>query len=377
MMKKSGNKKLYIAIAAVAAVTLIVLLVVLLSKCGGERTTDPTGAPASLPSTVSGQSAQPTSGAESSSAGAPSDSATAEPATVDPTVETPSEPVHKHTFGPWTVLTEPTCLTPGEHERTCTECGYVQKEEMAPLGHDGQNNECVRCGKKALTAEHLKYEPYPYGDGLWIKKIIDLDDPDVLIPDVIDGKSVICVPSDVFIDNETVETISLPDSVTQLGTFTFYRCPNLRMIRFGRKIGNQYTAVAGFCPKIDYLVVPPENTLIHSDHNCVIETETKTMLHGCRNSIIPDDGSVLILANTAFFDCTGLTSIVIPSPVTTITECAFNSCYDLVSVEISDSVTTLEENVFIMCKSLKNVRLPAHLTMLENELFEFCSALEE
>ena len=365
-MKKNDKKKLYIIIAAATAVILIVLLVVLLSQCGGEQTTDPTEA--------TGQSAAATD--EKTTTGAPTGAQTEAP-TSETTVKTPTEPAHQHTFGPWTVLSEPTCLTPGEHERACTECGCVQKEEMPPLGHDGQNNECVRCGKKALTADHLQFSSYPYGEGLWITKVQNIDEPDLLIPDVLDGQSVTCVAARVFEEDETIETISLPDSVTQLGTFTFYICPNLRMIRFGKYIGNQYTSITGYCPSIDYLVVPPENTLIHSDHNCVIETESKRLLYGCRNSIIPDDGSVLILGFTAFQDCTGLTSIVVPSPVTTIENCAFNSCHNLVSIEIADSVTSIGDQTFLFCKSLKNVRLPAHLKELNTELFEYCEALEE
>ncbi|MBR0231536.1 MAG: leucine-rich repeat domain-containing protein [Clostridia bacterium] len=368
---KKSNRLPVIIGAVVLLIIIIIVLAVCLNKCGGE-TNDPSGARSdgSITDDSGSAASAETPGAESGT----------ETGTESETVSGTSSddsPAHVHTFGDWTVLKEPDCLTPGARERVCSACGEKQTEELSPLGHEGHNNECIRCGKKALTADHIGFAPYPYGDGMWITSVHGLDDSDLLIPDVLDGQSVTCIAAQVFEENETIETVSLPDSVTQLGTFTFYLCPNLRMIRFGKNIGNQYTSITGYCPNIDYLVVPPENTLLHSDHNCVIETESKRLLYGCRNSIIPDDGSVLILEYTSFQDCTGLTSIVVPSPVTTIENCAFNSCESLVSIEISDSVTSIGEETFLFCKSLKNVRLPAHLKELNTELFEFCESLEE
>ena len=359
--KDNNNKKIkhgrtvYLIAAAAVLLAVIILLAVLLSKCGKA----PDG-PA--------DTGDPVTGALTGE--------TAEHGT-DPADTQPAQPSHVHDFGQWTVLAEPACITPGEHARTCKTCGFVLKEELPPLGHDGHNNECVRCGKKAAPAEQLEISPYQYGEGLWITDVSRVTDPDFLVPDVYDGQPIVCIAASVIRDNETVTSISLPDSVTQLGTFFCYNCPNLRMIKLGRNIDNQYTAITGFCPQIDYLTVDPDNKKLHSDHNCIIETETKKLLYGCRNSIIPDDGSVLVLDNSSFQDCTGLTSIVIPSPVTTIESHAFTSCRALVSVQIANSVTTIEENVFSDCSSLKNVRLPAHITVLDNQLFEYCEALEE
>ena len=253
----------------------------------------------------------------------------------------------------------------------------MDKDDTTPLGHDGHGNVCINCGKKALTDKELNISSYPYGDGLWITRSDGFTDSDVLIPDEINGEPVVCIAASAFEGNETIVSLSLPDSVTQLGSFIFYNCPSLRMIRFGKNIGNQYTVIAGYCPNLEYLAVDPENKIVYSDRNCIIEKETKTLIMGCGGSIIPDDGSVLIIDGYAFQDCTALTSITVPSPVTTIEKYAFNYCTDLVSVEISDSVTSIEDHAFLGCQSLKNVRLPAHITLLEGSVFEGCTALEE
>jgi hypothetical protein len=59
----------------------------------------------------------------------------------------------------------------------------------------------------------------------------------------------------------------------------------------------------------------------------------------------------------AFTGCTGLTSINIPSSVTTIGSSAFEGCSGLTSVNIPSSVTTIGNLAFSHCTSLKTITL--------------------
>ena len=52
--------------------------------------------------------------------------------------------------------------------------------------------------------------------------------------------------------------------------------------------------------------------------------------------------SVTSIGEKAFYDCYGLTSIIIPYGVTSIGSSAFSDCSNLISVTIPDSVTTIE-----------------------------------
>ena len=51
--------------------------------------------------------------------------------------------------------------------------------------------------------------------------------------------------------------------------------------------------------------------------------------------------SVTSIGNAAFYDCSGLTSVVIPNSVTSIGNSAFRECRGLTSVEIPNSVTSI------------------------------------
>ena len=56
--------------------------------------------------------------------------------------------------------------------------------------------------------------------------------------------------------------------------------------------------------------------------------------------------SVTSIGNAAFYDCSGLTSVVIPNSVKSIGDYAFYNCSGLTSVSIGNSVTSIGEDAF-------------------------------
>ena len=64
---------------------------------------------------------------------------------------------------------------------------------------------------------------------------------------------------------------------------------------------------------------------------------------------------LIIIEEGAFRDCSGLTSITIPNSVTSIGRAAFRSCTGLQNITISNSVTNIDKNSFYGCINLKTV----------------------
>ena len=95
---------------------------------------------------------------------------------------------------------------------------------------------------------------------------------------------------------------------------------------------------------------------------------------GCSNltSVIIGN-SVTSIGYEAFAYCGGLTSIKIPDSVISIGDYAFQSCTSLTSVTIPDGVTSIENNAFYRCYSLKNITIPDSVTSIGNEAFAGCS----
>ena len=89
--------------------------------------------------------------------------------------------------------------------------------------------------------------------------------------------------------------------------------------------------------------------------------------------IIPT--SITSIGERAFCMCTGLTSITIPNSVTAIGVCAFQSCTGLTSVTIPNSVTSIEVGTFSDCTGLTSVTIPNSVTFIGGCAFQNCTGL--
>ena len=85
--------------------------------------------------------------------------------------------------------------------------------------------------------------------------------------------------------------------------------------------------------------------------------------------------SVTSIRGYAFFYCSSLTSITIPNSVTSIGDFAFFGCYGLKSVTLGNSVTSIGYRVFYGCSSLTSVTIPNSVTIIGESAFEGCSWL--
>ena len=77
----------------------------------------------------------------------------------------------------------------------------------------------------------------------------------------------------------------------------------------------------------------------------------------------------------AFDGCSGLTSLTIPSSVTSIGEYAFNGCSGLTSLTIPSSVTSIGESAFYGCSGLTSLTIPSSVTSIGESAFYGCSGL--
>ena len=81
---------------------------------------------------------------------------------------------------------------------------------------------------------------------------------------------------------------------------------------------------------------------------------------------------VTSIGESAFEHCSGLTSIEISAGVTSIGESAFEECYGLTSIEIPAGVTSIGESAFEECESLTSIEIPAGVTSIGHDAFGAC-----
>ena len=173
----------------------------------------------------------------------------------------------------------------------------------------------------------------------------------------------------------TETELVLPVDITQIYKYAFYNHKDLTSITIGSNVTNIGDYAFQYCKGLTSIVVNEGNTKYHSAGNCLIETATKTLILGCKASIIPDDGSVTNISNSAFSDCVGLTSITIPDSVTNIGT-AFSGCRDLVNVVIGNGITVIGSHAFGSCNSLTNITIGNKVTSIDYDAFNRYNSLQ-
>ena len=85
--------------------------------------------------------------------------------------------------------------------------------------------------------------------------------------------------------------------------------------------------------------------------------------------------SVTSIGNYAFTGCSGLTSLTLPSSVTSIGDYAFQDCSGLTSLTIPSGVTSIGNQAFYDCSGLTSLTIPSGVTSIGNYAFYGCSGL--
>lgn len=184
---------------------------------------------------------------------------------------------------------------------------------------------------------------------------------DSLTSVVIPG-SVMSIDNRAFCDCSSLMSIVIGDGVTSIGGSAFEGCYKLvEVINHSSlniaKGSSDYGYVAYYAIEVhtgESKIVNQEGYLFYT-YNGVnyllgyAETDTDLVLPENYN------GETYEIYKRAFFNCSSLTSVVIPDSVTSIGERALYSCDSLTSVVIGDSVTSIGNYAFYLCYKLVEV----------------------
>ncbi|MBR0349679.1 MAG: leucine-rich repeat protein [Clostridia bacterium] len=199
---------------------------------------------------------------------------------------------------------------------------------------------------ESLTTLHFNAENCSFTDLSYSESLGTYTSPfiNTQITNVTISNSIKRIPSYMFCGVKTLESITLPDSVTEVGKESF-RDSSIKNIRLSEN-----------------LIVIEERAF----YNTSVKIEGNKLPDGTR-----------MIGKEAFACCKGLEEIYIPDSVVDIAEGAFEECENLTKVRMSPNVRLIADNAFKNCVALYEFIWDSDIKLIADQAFYNCRALTD
>ena len=163
----------------------------------------------------------------------------------------------------------------------------------------------------------------------------------------------------------SLASVTIPSSVTSIGTSAFTSCYSLKSVTIPSSVTTIGSSIFMYCYSLTSVTIPSS-----------VKTIGDSMFQGCYNlNSVTLSPSLTAIGSYTFQECRSLTSVVIHHGVKSIGYNAFYNCYSLTSVTIPSSVTSIGTSAFPSCYSLTSVTIPSSVKTIGDSAFSGCSGL--
>lgn len=166
----------------------------------------------------------------------------------------------------------------------------------------------------------------------------------------------------VFASCDNLTSVTFAEGIRKIGRSTFTNCINLKTVCFPATLTDIGLFQFGCSSKINEITIAEGNPRYHSEGNCIIETNSKTLLVGCVSSVIPSDGSVEIIGSNAFMgvfishkQLDDMVDFVFPEGIISIGSGIFDEGPRIRSISLPTSVEYIDERAFCDCDNITDI----------------------
>ncbi len=265
----------------------------------------------------------------------------------------------------------------------------------------------VKASAASYTNEEFEYTEY--GDGsVVIEKYIG-SGGDVVIPAMIEDKTITGIGSDSFANCTGITSITVSDGISAIGdrafsgctnlknavipgsvrwisSMAFYNCRKLESVDIAEGVYDIGYAAFQNCIKLKNIVLPStitdipkntfENTKILNDQTGSLKYVGDWLVYASNDIIRADikEGTRGISASV-FAYCVDLESVKIPDKVKCIPNNSFYGCSSLTEVDLPDDLERIDWDSFSGCTGLTNIYIPEKVMWIDSSAFSGCSGI--
>lgn len=170
---------------------------------------------------------------------------------------------------------------------------------------------------------------------------------------------------------------AIPNSVTIIGDNAFRYCSKLTSVTVPGTVNTIGSFAFSFCRSLTNITVDAANTSFSSVDGVLFDKSQATLIvcPGGRTGAYTVPESVNTILNSAFQNCTKLTSVTIGDEVSNVGDNAFDRCSSLTAVRLGTGLTSIGSYAFSDCANLTSLTIPESVTFIGGYAFHGDSSL--
>ena len=224
----------------------------------------------------------------------------------------------------------------------------------------------VKSAGGAVIPEHQDYKYEIVESDVVITKWLS-EASNVKVPEEVNGKWVVAIDDNAFAGIETVETVSIPNSVTDIGDGVFKNCTKLRSVTFGENVAYVGDDLFAGCISLREADIP-----------AALDEVPDGTFNGCEKlSKVTISSNVKRIGSNAFKGCISIYRLALPDSVTEIGEGAFSDCSSMTDFKLPRQVKSISANTFANCSSISKITVPVTVDKIGAGAFKGCTSAAE